>query len=102
MKCIIKKNGFEKETVLNIILEKDKTVELNISLNYIEVTSDKIVIKPISGTVVNEPKSSFFKLKSEDIRNQTGAFQDPVRTLTTLPGVVSDGDLNSIYGRIVY
>ncbi|MBI5417833.1 TonB-dependent receptor [Candidatus Poribacteria bacterium] len=90
----IRSEGFKPEIIQNVHIEKNKTKEINISLNYFEIMGEKMVIKaPV--TIINEPITSSFHFQSKEIKNQVGDYQDVVKTITTLPGVVADGDLNS-------
>ncbi len=87
--------GFKEEILQNIQVAQNKITEINVSLNYLEVISEKMVIKP-PATVINEPKMSNFRFQSNEVKSQIANYQDPVRALNSLPGVVADGSLNSM------
>ena len=79
-----------------IIIKKHKSVQLNVSLTELPLQASLLTVETKRWvSPLTQPVMSNYSVNSDEMINMPGTFEDPLKTVQELPGVISRADYTS-------
>lgn len=86
--------GYETQFI-DVIISSNKTLELNVTLNSKMIEIGEVQVTGLKQQELSDTRTSFLDLNPKSAKILPGAGEDVLRTLQSLPGVLSPNDFSS-------